>query len=291
VISYAISAGMCASAGICHLALGVKRPVRAAQLAFAVMMGFICVFQLVLGALNTATSIDAAILSARWAVALAIAFMTTYGVFVRLYTGVAVPRVVLLAFFAVNAALLVYDLVAPSGLMFSAAAATADTSDRSGASGAFTRSPFGLVHLAWQAFNAVIVSWGVMAGWQMARHGRRRQGGVLVFGTLAFGATVVIDLFRNVLEREWPYVGGFGVMAMALVLAGQLALDFRTNEILLARMHDRAMEVRDQLNTPLQTLRFELEVTAAQGSLDPARIDRLQRAVARLTELGQKLQR
>jgi hypothetical protein len=277
---YAISAGMCLSAGICHLGLGVKRPVQALYLSFAAMMGFICPFQLVLGRLNAAQSIDTAIAFARYGVALAIAFMTLYAVFVRLYTGMNVPAAIVYTFFAVNAAFLVYDLVSPVGLIRTG----------SGAHGLY-RAPFGALHLVWQAFNAGTVLWGTAAGWQMARRRSRRQGMVLVFGSIACLVTVSVDLLRNLLERAWPYVGGYGVMVMTMILSAQLALDFRNNEILLAKMCGEAMHVRDQLNTPLQTLRFELELAAAEGSLDQGRINRLRRAVDRLTELGRRLRR
>jgi hypothetical protein len=283
VIWYAISAGMCLSFGVCHLALGMKRPIQPRYLAFAAMMGFIAPFQLALGGLNSTRSMASAIVFARVAVALAIAFMVLFAVFVRHYTAAPVPRAVAVVFFLVSGAFLAYDLVSPTGLIFSARAKLSE--------GSFTRVPFEPLHLLWQAFNAATVLWAAAAGWRMARRGRPSQGMILILGSIALLAAVLVDLIRNVLEREWPYIGGFGVMAMTIFLSVRLALDFRNDELLLAHLVREAMRVRDQLNTPLQTLHLGLEIAVAEGgTMDQEQLGRLQRAVNRLIELGRRLQ-
>jgi hypothetical protein len=275
VIWYAISAGMCLSFGVCHLALAVKRPIQTSYLAFAIMMGFIAPFQLVLGALNTTTSKGSAIELTRWAVALANGSVVLFAVFVHLYAEKKVPRVIAAAFFAINLGFLAYDLLSPTGLVIIPGRA-------------FTRASLGALQ-AWQALNAVTVLWAVGAGWRMARRGRPRQGTTLMFGSLAFLISVLVDLLRNLFGYAWPYVGGFGVMVMTIVLSGRLALDFRNDEMLLARLLKEAMRVRDQLNTPLQTLHLGLEIAVAEGKIDRERLSRLQRAVDRLIELGRRL--
>src|SRR5262245_13543452 len=121
MIWYGVAAGICFSAGVIHLALGLPRPIRITHIMFAITMAAICPVQLAIAALHSATSIDAAIVIARWAIALNIAaFVLLYGVFIRRYTGAAVPRAGVFAFFAGNAAWLAYDLIAPRGLLFSA---------------------------------------------------------------------------------------------------------------------------------------------------------------------------
>jgi hypothetical protein len=84
----AIATGICLSNGIGHLALGIRRPRRATNLLFAASMAVICPFQLVAGAFNSATSLDAAIPLARYGVALAIVFMVVFAAFVREYARV-----------------------------------------------------------------------------------------------------------------------------------------------------------------------------------------------------------
>jgi hypothetical protein len=143
--------------------------------------------------------------------------------------------------------------------------------------------------VGWQAFNVVTVLWAAAVGWRIARLGRWRQGLLLVVGAVSVLVAVFLDFLRDALGRSWPFVGGFGVMVLALVLSVQLALDLRHNEILLSRLVADSMRVRDQLNTPLQTLRTGLEVTDVQGRIDDARLARLRRAVERLTKLGQHL--
>jgi hypothetical protein len=265
---------MCLSSGLSHLALGARRPIRVLHLLFALMMGTVAVFQLCLGGLVTATSADAAITDARYATALAITFMALFAVFVSIYASVKIPRVIAYAFFAASAAFLFYDLASPTGLVPTTAG---------------TRAQPRALHLAWQVFNVATASWGVVAGWRLAHRGDRRQGMLLAFGSLVFAATVFTDLVRNVLGREWWYLGGFGVLALAVMLSAQLAFDYRRSELRLARLLAETMRLRDQINTPLQTLVFGIEIAEEQGALDHRRVLPLRRAIDRLIDLGNRL--
>jgi hypothetical protein len=283
MILAAIATGICLSNGICHLALGIRRPRRATNLLFAASMAVICPFQLIAGAFNSATSLDAAIPLARYGVALAIVFMVVFAAFVRQYARVVVSRAVVYAFLAASAAWLAYDLLAPRGLLFTSLV------DGRGSGSVFDRVPLGVVELSWHTFNGATALWAAAAGWKMARRGRQRAGAALVLGVTAFLMTVLFDTVRDVLGRTWPYLGGYGAMVMATLLALELSLDFREKELLLAKYRDDTIRIRDQLNTPLQVLRLGLELAAKGGTVPRAHIAPLQRAVEKLSTLGGSL--
>jgi hypothetical protein len=287
MIWYAIAAGVCVSSAVSHLALGLRHPHEWTHLTFAVLMIVICPFQLVAARFHDASSPESAVTFARYGVALAVVIITIFGVFVRRYTAVSVPRAVAYAFLAINASWLVYDLVAPRGLLFASAGDILSSNPRTGAR-RFTQVPLGLVQLAWHAFNSATALWAVIGGWRMVRRGRTSQGITLSLGVTAFLAAVLADAIRDALGRDWPYIGGFGVMVMALLLSAQLALDSRDNELRLRGLVSESLRVRDELNTPLQSLQIGLEL-AEHGTLGHDRIVRLRRAVERLARLGRNL--
>jgi hypothetical protein len=197
-----------------------------------------------------------------------------------------VPRVVAYAFLAINGLWLVYDLIAPRGLLFTSSAFPAGSR---ATSGGFARVPLGPVQLLWHAFNTATVLWGVVGGWRMVLNGRASRGLALALGMTAFLATVLTDAVRDALGRDWVYLGGFGVMGMAVLLSAQLSWDFREGERRLGRLARESMRIRDELNTPLQTLHIGLELAAAKGTLDPDRLEILRRALDTLTRLGRNL--
>jgi hypothetical protein len=276
------------SSAVSHLALGLRRPRQYTDLTFAVMMVVICPFQLVAASFHDASSRESAVTFARYGVALAVLIIATFGIFVRQYTGARVPRPLGYAFLAINASWLVHDLVAPRGLLFESAANIVSPDSDASPQG-FTQVPLGPVQLAWHAFNSATVLWAVIGGWRMVKNGRRSQGITVAVGATALLVTVLMDAIRDALGRDWPYVGGFGVMVMAILLSAQLSLDFRDNELRLAKLLKQSMRIRDELNTPLQTLQIGLELAAKQGTIEQDRIVRLRRALESLTRLGRNL--
>jgi hypothetical protein len=280
MIWFAIAAGICLSAAVSHLALGLGRPRRRTHLTFAALMAIICPFQLVAANFHLARSLESAVTWARYGVALAVPIIAVFGVFVRQYTGARVPRGIAYAFLAISAVWLTYDLAAPRGLLFASAARV---------DGGFTRVPLGPIQLAWHAFNAATVLWGVTAAWRMVERGRRSRGITVAIGLTAFLVTVLVDAIRDASGRDWPYVGGFGVMVMATLLSAQLAVDLRDSELRLATLVIESMRIRDELNTPLQTLQLGLDLAAKQGTIEPEHVFTLGRAVEKLRRLGQSL--
>jgi hypothetical protein len=287
VIWFALAAGVCLSSAVSHLALGLRRPYDRTHLIFAALMITICPFQLVAGRFYSADSLESAVTFARYGVASAIPSMVLLAVFVRQFTGVTVPRAIAYTFLAINGAWLLYDFVAPRGLLFSSQTNILAIGSQA-RSQAFSRIALGPVQLSWHLFYWAPVTWGVIAGWRMARRGRP-SGMPLAIGLTAVLITVFVDVMRDAFGRDWPYIGGFGVMVMATLLSAQLARDFRDNERRLARFVRESMSIRDELNTPLQTLQIGLELAAKRGTIDEDENLRLGRAVAKLAQLGQKL--
>jgi len=290
MIAFAVSAGVCLSSAACFLALGLKRPIDPGHVTFSALMGACALFQLTVGALHAAPSLDQAIELSRWAVVLAIVIVALLWGFVHKYTAVPAPRAVSAALLIASLFFLAYDLATPKGLMFEALADPSETSPTK-VSGSFAIVPTGPFHLAWQSFNVGVGFWCGIVALRSARRVRFRQGIGISSGILGVTVSMTVDLIRNALELNWSYVGGYGVTVMAILLTIQLAVDSRNKEIRLTQMLADALRFRDRLNTPLQTLHFTLEVTAAEGTYSVSRLDRLRSAVSALSEFSRGLRR
>jgi hypothetical protein len=287
MIWFALAAGVALSSSVVHCALGIRRPRSGKHLIFAALMLFIVPFQLVSSGLYSTRSAAEAVVLARVGVTLAIAIIFLYACFVKEYARSRIPRWVAWTYVAVYAAWLVYDLLAPWGILFMTPPVPVSV-PRGGPTFLFGRTP--LVGLLWQACNALTVAWGILEGWRMTRAGRRRAGVALVFGSSCVLFTVFIDIAKAVFAEHWPYVGGFGLVVLALVLSAQLAADFRASERRLAEMVAAALALSDRLNTPLQTLEFGLEILGTQSGDEAVRVMRLKRAVEKLAQVGRHLQ-
>jgi hypothetical protein len=214
----------------------------------------------------------------RLGVATAIVLMVLFVAFVRQYSGWRLGSSYFWAYAAVSAAWLVYDLAAPSGVLYTSTATAREPAV----------SPIGIT---WQVFNGLTVLWGIAVGWQLLGRGERRRGGILVLGGSLLLVAVSVDILRNLFGWDLPYVGGVGLVAFSLLLSVELVIDFRENERHLTEWIAATVALRDQLNTPLQTLRFGLDTLPARAPEDHHRLDRLRRAVARLSHISRDLQR
>jgi hypothetical protein len=287
MIWFAVAAGVALSSFVAHGALGIRRPRSAVHLTFAALMLFIVPFQIVSARFYTTRSPIEAVATGRAGVALAIAIVVLYARFVQKYTESKLPPWVASAYLAAAAAWLLYDLLSPWGLLF-AAQPVEVVVPRGAPVVLFVRTP--VIGLAWQSFNALTIVWGVLEGLRIARAGRRRAGMALVVGSACVLITVFLDIVKGIFAEDWPYLGGFGLVVLALVLSAQLASDFRASERRLADLVTAALVLSDLLNTPLQTLELGLETLTAQSAFERARVLRLKRAVARLAAVGRNLQ-
>jgi hypothetical protein len=287
ILVFAIAAGAALSNSVVHCALGIQRPRSIKHLTFAALMLFIFPFQIASAGLYTSESPIEAVAMARAGVALAVVIILLYARFVEMYAEVTVPRWLAQAHIAVSVGWLLYDLLSPWGLLFAALPVTV-IAPRGGPDVLFVRTP--AIGLLWQSFNALTIVWGIAAGVRMARTGRRRAGIALVVGSMCVLGTIFFDIIKGVLGATWPYLGGFGIVVLALVLSAQLAADFRASEKRLSDMVAAALVLSDLLNTPLQTLEVGLETLNVESDDERARVLRLKRAVARLADVGRQLQ-
>jgi hypothetical protein len=273
-----LAAGVGLSSAVIHFALGFRRPRSSHHLTFALLMLVTCPFQLTVARLAAAPPWPEAVAQARVGVALAIVLIVLFVVFVRQYSGSGIRSPYLWAHVGVSAAWLVYDLAAPSGLLYTSTGTAQEPAV----------APIGI---AWQVFNALSVLWGVALGRQVFGRGERRRGGILILGGSLLLLTVLLDILRNHFGWGLPYLGGFGLVGFSLLLSVELVIDFRESERRLTEWIAATVVLRDQLNTPLQTLQFGLESFPAPAPEDHHRLDRLQRAVTRLSEISRGLQR
>jgi hypothetical protein len=273
-----LAAGVGLGSAVIHFALGFRRPRSAYHLTFAVMMLVTCPFQLTVARLAASPTWPEVIALNRVGVALAIILVVLFVAFVCQYSRLRLRSAYFCVYVAMSAMWLVFDLAAPSGLLYMSVAATRTPGV----------SPFGI---AWQVFNALTVLWGTSVGWRVLRRAEFRRGGILVLGGSLFLVAVSLDVLRNLFGWRLPYLGGFGLVSFSLLLSIELVLDFRQSE---RRLNERIAAVnalRDQLNTPLQTLRFGLETLPVPSPEDHRRVDRLRRAVTRLSHVSRDLQR
>jgi hypothetical protein len=273
-----LAAGVGLSSAVIHFALGVRRPHSTHHLTFALLMLVTCPFQLTVARFASAPRWPEAAAQARLGVALAIILIVLFVAFVRQYSGSRIGGSYVWAHVAASAAWLLYDLASPLGLLYAGTGTTQKPAV----------APIGI---AWQVFNALTVLWGIAVGRQVLRHGQRRRGGILILGGSLILLAVVLDVLRNLFGWGLPYLGGFGIVGFSLLLSVELVVDFRESERHLTEWIAAAVVLRDQLNTPLQTLRFGLETLRAPAPEDHHRLDRLQRAVTRLSHISRDLQR
>ncbi len=289
--SFGIGAGVGLASAVTHFSLGLRRPRSVEHLLFASMMSVLVPFQWAVSRLHRATVPESIVSLERVGVVLAIAQVTLFAAFILLYTGTKVRPVIRWSYLAAALAWCVYDLVAPYGLLLSTMPAATPPQLR-GELPPILPFPTSWVGISWQTFNVLTIVWGVVAGISLIRRGGRRRGVAVVVGSTLLLSTVLFDLFRDLMEQTtWPYLGGFGVVALALVLSARLAGEFRENERRMGRMVATAIRLRDQLNTPLQTIRFGLGLMPRDGELERARLERMQRAVTRLATVGHDLDR
>jgi hypothetical protein len=289
--TFGLSAGIGLSSAVTHFSLGLRRPRSVEHLLFAGLMSVLVPFQWVVSRVYKATAPLSIVSLQRWGVVLGVALITLFAAFVLRYTGAKVSPWIRWAYLGASLAWILYDLVAPYGLLLSTMPAATPPQLRTELP-PILPFPTSWVGICWQTFNALTIAWSVIAGASLILRGGRRRGLAVVVGSSLLLASVLFDLIRDLMEQTtWPYLGGFGIVGVALVFSGRLAGEFRENERRMARMVATAIRLRDQLNTPLQTIRFGLELMPRDGDKERARLERMQRAVTRLATVGHDLDR
>lgn len=139
----------------------------------------------------------------------------------------------------------------------------------------------------------------------MIRRGERREGVILGAALVIVVLQHLVDVVRDTVGGSWPYVLEFGLATWGVIMSIELAIDFgirrsRLSEALaniergagdLARSIETSLHVRDQLNTPLQTLELGLQMWTARGAESEQTLADMARWVAELTKLGRAVEK
>lgn len=296
--------GMTIGAAILHAALGLARPLDRTYLSFACIMALLAAYVFFEVELYRSTTPEQASEALRRQLIAAHGFLAFVLLFVPAYSKVRIPRAVLAAFWAGLAVLFVANLVLPYGIWFSAPPELVHTTFRGEPYTAAIAPPMELpqyVHTVYVlslfvlAFSCAIV---------LFRRGKRQRGAILAIALAVVVLHHIVDLVRDAVGGAWPYLAEFGLVAWGHIMSVQLALDFRASEqrlqetlsraeqhaAELARMVQATLDVRDKLNTPLQTLELGLAVRTPHGPEDAQTLADLQRAVVDLTQLGRAVE-
>ena len=241
----------------------------------------------------------------RWQFFNSIGLLTGLAWFTREYTGIRVPRWLVVAFYGTVAAFTICNLVAPYSAFF-ASPPEMGTMTVDGRLVTIFSIPRGPLQYAWLTFAALFMVFAIGMGVRLLLRGERRRGAVFVsaFGMMFLAplAAVVEGMMRG---RQQPSSSALGALSLLLIMSMDLALEFRARQKALkaafaeleahaeriSGMLETSLQLRDQLNTPLQTMELELVLIDRAAPEVAPRVARLRRALERLTDLGQRLQR
>jgi hypothetical protein len=294
--------GICLASGLLHGAIGLRRPRARRHISFALAMMFLSLFLLGQSRADAARGAEEVVAIERWQFCFSAGLIASLAWFAREYTGVRLPRPLLALFYATLALFVVGDLTAPFG-GFLGSRPELSTVRFGGEQLTVYSTTLGILQISWLSFSALFIVGVITMGVLLLRRGDRRRGVVFVaaFGMMALAP--IADVLNGPVATR-PPVGGLGVLILAFIMSIELAIDFRDNQAALAKafveLQERADKIsgmletsralRDQLNTPLQTLELDMTVIAESEPQLAPRVARMRRALDRLTELGRRLQ-
>jgi hypothetical protein len=294
--------GMCLSAGLIHGALALRRPVKRQYLVFAILMGLASIYYYLDVRVYRASSLEAAIASNRTLASVGLLLLACFAWFVREYTQVRFGRVITGAFWAGLLGSALYNAISTRGV-FIGAEPQLVTVRWLGKDVQIVTSQFGIAEVVYFTFVAAVFAVAMSGGVRMYRRGDRRGGSVFVVGTGLLLAAVFADLSHEVLGGQWPYMSEFSFALMSVIMAIQLAIEFRTTDKKLAatllrievdtaalsHALDKSLAIRDVLNTPLQTLSLQLAMLDARSPREAELLAKLQRDIDELAGLGHSI--
>lgn len=214
------------------------------------------------------------------------------------YAGIRLPRFVRWGAAAITLVFIVWNAVNPETLYFERAPTVAPKV-LWGNQVYMIEGTYGPGGYAQQTFTTCVFLFGIGAGIDLVRRGSLRRGAILSTSNALLLVAAAIDVQREVAGADRPYLSEFAVAVMALLMSLELAIDFRIQErkldaavTRLERFMTVFLDVRDRVNTPLQTLMWSFELL--QERKRPAsehEVLRMQRAVEKLVELSEELKR
>jgi hypothetical protein len=296
--------GITFGAAVLHAAIGLTRPLDRTHLSFACLMALVATFVYFEWTLYRATTSQEAVEALRRQVIVAHGFLGFVLLFVPAYTHVRISRGVSCAFWVALSMLFVANLVAPYGVWFSGPPQLIVSTFRGEPYSAVVAPPLTFVQYVHTAYVVALVALSVGCGVIAFRRGERQRGAVIAIALIVVILHHIADVVRDAMSGSWPYVAEFGLVSWGIIMSVQLAIEFRGSEqrlhatlrrsaqhaTELAAMIQTSLDVRDKLNTPLQTLELGLGLCASRGTQDGEAIARLQCAVVELTHLARAVE-
>ena len=296
--------GLSVNAAILHGALGLRRLVDWKYLAFAGMMVLLALFSYFDVQVNRSTVLDDAVAWTRHQQTCAAGLLALFAWFFQAYTRVEIPKTVTRAFWICLVGVVIYNALSPSGIHVGSAPQLV-TVRVLGEEGNHVVSQLGSVQVAYHLLVATLFGAAIGAGVRMFRRGERRKGGLFVVAISPLLVATLLDLAHDFMSGLWPYPSTYASLSLSVVMSVQLAVDFRLKDreltttlerseehaAKLAHMLQTSLELRDKLNTPLQTLEMGLALRARRSPGDAAIVTPLLQQVSRLIKLSRAIRR
>jgi hypothetical protein len=293
--------GVSLSSCLIHIVLGVARPPDWKHLAFSGAMAMLCVYLLLERRFYYAETADAGVRIARSETPFVVAYLALLGWFIREYANLRVPRWLIVVFYSLLAASLVYNFVAPYGIYYPSEPTLTKVRSFGGEAVTNLEAPLGPIQFVWYLLALGVGIAGLVAGAQLTLRGDRLRGVMLMTAMSASVLPLILDMVRDSVGGEWPYLVEFGAVSSAVILSVQLAVEYRIRGMrlkhlaesearALQRLARMALAVKDMANTPLQTL--ESSVDMLERDLVPAQknsLARIRRSARRLRQLDRML--
>jgi hypothetical protein len=299
-----IALGLSASASLLHAALGLRRPFYYQHLAFSAVMALLAIALVCDVGVSRSDSLAAAAPWTRAGTLFAVGLLASYGWFLRAYARIEVPRALVSLFGIGLVCIAAYAAVSPYGITIGADPRFVGLPQQAGRSLHVIVSDPGPVQFIYAAFVAVVVSAGAVAGMQLYRRGQRWQGVLLCAAVSPVVLAIGFDVGSDLVGAPRLELTEASATALALSMSFQLATEFRVSEqrlrptlhgverrtTELAAAVGASLVVRDKLNTPLQTLELGLAMLPQHTSNDRNQLAALERALARIIELGRAVE-
>ncbi len=294
--------GMCLSAGLIHGAIALRRPVKTQHLAFAMTMILASLYYYVDVRGYRATSLEAAIASSRALASIGLVLLACFAWFVREYTQVRFRRSVIAVFWAFLLVSALYNVLSSKGV-FVGGDPKLVTVRWFGNDVQIVASQFGPAEVIYFVFVGLVFAVAMYGGILMVRRGDRSGGTVFAVGSGLLLVAVFADLVHELVGGQWPYMSEFCFALMSIIMAIQLAIEFRSTDnklvvtllrievhtAALARALEKSLTVRDVLNTPLQTLSFQLAMHDPRSPREAELLATLQRDIHELARIGRSI--
>ncbi len=270
--------------GVMYFALGLSRPVEWKHIAFAVSMMILAVYFGLQETFYYSTDLQYKVEIVRYQIYVIIAFFAAFGPFLALYTHWDPPGWVVKSFGVYLGIAALYNYLSPYTLYFVGPPKIATHQQFGGDSIHLLEAPVNFFVISLFTFQLIVVVGGAYLVFT-----RKREKKLILAALLIGLASLSSDFVHDLVSGTWPYTGEFSAALFAFLMSLELALDFRTKENHLARALDSTIKIRDQLNTPLQTLALGLDLIAVELPEKQSLIERLRNSVTRLEGLGRGL--